>query len=240
MERRFASGFAILFSYTYSHAISDAASSSNFDNTPSNPQCRCDWKSEKGPAAFDIRHRAVMSYCYELPFGKSRRFLNRGGIVNVLAGGFQINGITSFQTGAPFTLATPGDNASIGSSAQRPNLVGDPLAGIDTGGAYQRRGVDAGTFYFNKAAYALPALFTLGNVGKNTLIGPGSKNWDFSIFKNTRITERLNSQLHAEFYNVMNHPNFGLPNRTINQPTTGVITSAGSPRIIQLGAKLIF
>jgi hypothetical protein len=240
VERRFSRGFAVLFSYTWSHAISDAASSSNFDNTPSNPQCRCDFRSEKGPAAFDIRQRAVISYSYELPFGKGRYLLTQGGALNKIVGGWQINGITSFQTGPFFTLATPGDNANIGSSNQRPNLVGDPWAGIDRGVPYQSRGVNAGTYYFNRAAFALPAQFTLGNVGKNTLVGPGSQNWDFSIFKNTGITEKLNSQFHAEFYNVLNHPNFGLPNRTINQPTTGVITSAGSPRIVQFGLKLIF
>jgi hypothetical protein len=77
VERRFASGFSLLFSYTWSHALSDAASSSNFDNTPSNPQCRCDFRSEKGPVAFDIRHRAVVSYAYELPFGKGKRLFER-------------------------------------------------------------------------------------------------------------------------------------------------------------------
>jgi hypothetical protein len=240
VERRFSKGFAILFSYTWSHAISDAASSSNFDNTPSNPQCRCRFREEKGPVAFDIRQRAVISYSYELPFGKGQMFLNHGSLLNLLTGGWQINGITSFQTGPPFTLATAGDNANIGSSNQRPNLVGDPYAGIDTGASYQKRGVDAGTYYFNRAAYVLPSQFTLGNVGKNTLFGPGSKNWDFSMFKNTRINERFNTQLHAEFYNLFNHPNFGLPNRTINQPTTAVITSANPPRIIQLGLKLLF
>ena len=246
LERRFSNGFALLFSYTWSHVISDASSSSNFDNTPSNPQCRCDWKSEKGPAAFDIRQRAVFSYTYELPFGKGRRYLSDGGPMNKLVGGWQVNGITSFQTGPPFTLATPGDNASIGSSAQRPNQVGDPYAGIDTGASYERRGVDAGTYYFNRAAFTLPPQFTLGNVGKNTLFAPGLQNWDFSLFKNTSITERLNTQLHAEFFNILNHPNFGVPGRTINQPTFGVINSviaspnAGAARLVQFGLKLIF
>ena len=97
-----------------------------------------------------------------------------------------------------------------------------------------------------RAAYALPPLFTLGNVGKNTLIGPGTQNWDFSLFKNTAITERLNTQLHAEFFNILNHPNFGVPGRTINQPTFGVINTvivspnAGAARLIQFGLKLIF
>ncbi len=240
VERRFASGFALLFSYTFSKAIADSHSSSNFDNTPSNPQCRCDFSAEKGPAAFDIKHRAVFSYSYNLPLGKGRKFLNNGNVVDKLVGGWQVNGITSFQSGPPFTLATPGDNANIGASNQRPNLVGDPYGGIDTSASIQKRGVDQGTTYFNKAAFVLPPLFRLGNVGKNTLYGPGSQNWDFSVFKNTGITERINAQFRAEFFNVFNHPNFNLPNRTINQPTTGMITGAGSPRIVQFGMKLMF
>jgi hypothetical protein len=213
--------------------------SSNFDNTPSNPQCRCDLRAEKGPAAFDIRHRAVISYSYELPFGKGRKWRNAGGWADRLVGGWQLNGITALQSGPPFTLATPGDNANIGSSAQRPDVVGDPYSGVDRGADIRRRGVDQGATYFNKAAFVMPALFRLGSVGKNTLYGPGSQSWDFSVFKNTNLAEKLNLQLRAEFFNLPNHPNFGLPNRTINQPTTGMITGAGSPRIIQFGVKLI-
>jgi hypothetical protein len=230
----------MLFAYTYSKVISDASSSSNFDNTPSNPQCRCDLRSEKGPAAFDIKHRAVMSYAYELPFGKGKKFVNRGGAANYLVGGWQVNGITAWQSGPAFTLATPGDNAGIGSSAQRPNVVGDPYAGIDTGASIEKRGVNAGTYYFNRAAYALPPLFRLGSVGKNTLYAPGSQNWDFSAFKNTYVGEKLNLQLRGEFFNIFNHPNFGVPGRTINNPTFGVITGAGAARIIQIGLKLIY
>ena len=182
----------------------------------------------------------MLSYSYELPFGKGHRFLSNGTVANKIAGGWQVNGISAFQTGPPFTLGTPGDTANIGSSNQRPNLVGDPKAGIDSGASIQQRGVNTGSYYFNRTAYALPPQFTLGNTGKNTLIGPGSQNWDFSIFKNTSITEKLNSQLRAEFFNVLNHPNFGIPGRTLNQPTFGVITAASSARIVQLGLKLIF
>ncbi|MBY0507463.1 MAG: TonB-dependent receptor [Bryobacteraceae bacterium] len=238
VERRFANGFSVLFSYTWSHAISDAASSSNFDNTPSNPQCRCDFRAEKGPAAFDIRHRAVVSYAYELPFGKGKALLSQGAVLNKLVGGWQVNGISAWQTGAPFTLNTPGDNAAIGSSAQRPNLVGDPAAGIS--GSIQQRGVDPGSYYFNRAAFAVPPQFTLGNLGKNTLIAPGFQNWDFSVFKNTALAEKVNLQLRGEFFNIFNKANFGVPGRTLNQPTYGVITSAAAPRLVQIGLKLIF
>jgi outer membrane receptor protein involved in Fe transport len=238
VERRFSSGLSMLFSYTFSKAISDASSSSNFDNTPSNPQCRCDLRSEKGPAAYDIKHRAVFSWAYELPFGKGKPFLDHAGAVNWIVGGWQMNGIASWQSGPPFTIAIPNDNANIGSSAQRADVVGDPSAGVS--GGIEQRGVNAGTYYMNRAAFALPALFKLGNVGKNTLYAPGSQNWDASFFKNTYLRERLNLQLRGEFFNIFNHPNFGVPGRTINQPTFGVITSAAPARIIQFGAKLIF
>ena len=154
-------------------------------------------------------------FSYNLPLGKGRRFLNNGTAVDKVVGGWQVNGITSFQSGPPFTLATPGDNANIGASNQRPNLAGDPYGGIDRSAAIQKHGVDQGTTYFNKAAFVLPPLFRLGNVGKNTLYGPGSQNWDFSVFKNTGITERINAQLRAEFFNVFNHPNFNLPIRVL-------------------------
>ena len=228
----------MLLSYTYGKVISDASSSSNFDNTPSNPQCRCDLRAEKGPAAFDVKHRAVLSYAYELPFGKGKLLMNRGGLMDKLVGGWQINGIASAQSGPPITIATPGDNANIGSSAQRPNLIGDQYAGVT--GSIEQRGVNAGTYYFNRAAFALPPLFRLGGLGKNTIYGPGLQNWDFSLFKNTRISEHANFQLRAEFFNGLNHPNFSVPGRTLNQPTFGVITGASAGRIVQLGAKLIF
>ncbi len=243
VERRFANGFALLFSYTFGRAISDSHSSSNFDNTPSNPQCRCDFRAEKGLSAYHIQQRAVVSYAYELPFGKGKAFLNEGGIANKIVGGWQINGITAMQTGPPFTLATSGDNAAIGSSAQRPNVVADPYAGIDTGAAYQRRGVDSGTYYFNTASFAMPPLFRLGSVGKNTLIAPGLQNWDFSVFKNTSVNERLMTQFRAEFFSLFNHPNFGIPGRTMPSSSFGVITGTASTsgaRLIQFGLKLVF
>jgi hypothetical protein len=197
-------------------------------------------RAEKSLAAFHIQHRMVFSYGYELPLGKGKRLLNRSGLSNLIVGGWQINGITSIQTGPPFTLNTPGDTASIGSSNQRPNLIGDPYAGIDTSAAIQRRGVDTGTYYFNRAAFALPPLFRLGNYGKNTIIGPGSQNWDFSLFKNTALTEKINTQLRGEFFNLFNHPSFGVPGRNLNTPTFGVITGASGGRVIQIGLKLVF
>jgi len=205
----------------------------------------CEFGSDKGLSAFDVRQRAVFSYNYELPFGPGKSFLSQRGAVGKLVGGWQVNGITALQTGPPFTLNTVGDNANIGtgsgsSNNQRPNLVGDPYSGIDKSAPIQRRGVDAGTFYFNRAAYAMPPLFLLGNVGKNTLIGPGFQNWDFSVFKNTSMGERATTQFRAEFFNILNRTSFAIPGRLYATPTLGVITAAGPGRIIQFGLKVVF
>jgi len=245
VEKRFSKGLAFLASYTWSKAIDDAHSSSNFDGSSSNAQCRCDLRGNKGPSAYDITQRVVLSYSYELPFGKDKRFLNSGGVANKLAGGWQISGITSAQSGPPFTLNTPGDNANIGqgagsSNVQRPNLVGDPFQGIDRGVDIKNRGVNTGTYYFNRAAFAMPPAFRLGNLGKNALRGPGFSNWDLSLFKNTAITERLKTQFRAEFFDAFNQTAFGLPGLTLNSPTFGVISGASGRRIIQFGLKLQF
>ena len=240
IDRRFANGLGLLFGYTYSRTIDNAHSSSNFSNQPQNPQCRCDLKSEKGPSAFHIKQRAVFSYTYELPFGKSG-----GGALNKVIGGWQLNGIVAVQSGPATTINTAGDNASIGRGSgsannQRPNLVGEQFGGIDTGAPITTRGVDAGTTYFNTAAFVLPPQFRLGNLGKGTLYGPGLANWDFSVFKNTKIGEKVTTQFRAEFFNILNKANFGGPGRFLGRRNFGVITGAGSGRIIQLGLKILF
>lgn len=246
LEQRLTHGVSLLGSYTFSKTIDDASSSSNFNNSPSNAQCRCDLRGNKGPSAFDVRHRLVLSYLLELPFGKGKRLASSNEAVNKIIGGWQVNGITAFQSGPPIQINTSGDNANIGTGAgsgnnQRPNLVGDQYGGINTGANIKDRGVNAGTFYFNRAAFVLPPQFRLGNLGKNTLYGPGFQNWDFSIFKNTAISERINTQFRAEFFNFFNHANFNVPGLVLATPTFGIINSTSTGgRVIQFGLKVLF
>jgi hypothetical protein len=245
LERRFANGVAFLFSYTFSKAIDDSHSSSNFTGTPSNAQCRCDLRGNKGPSAYDIKHRGVISFGYELPFGKNKPFANSSAALDKLIGGWQINGIAALQSGPPFQINTQGDNANIGTGAgssnnQRPNLVGDQFGGIDQGADIRQRGVDQGTYYFNRSAFVMPPLFRLGNLGKNTMYAPGYQFWDMSAFKNTNLTERLMLQIRAEFFNIFNQSGFGVPGTNVGTPTFGVITGASGGRIIQFGMKLLF
>ncbi len=245
IERRYSSGVSFLFSYTYSKAIDDSHSSSNFAGTPSNAQCRCDLRGNKGPSAFDISHRGILSFGYEMPFGRGKPFLPGGGVSNKLFGGWQMNGIVYAQSGPTAQINTQGDNANIGTGAgsgnnQRPNLVGNQFDGIDQSAGIKQRGVNVGTFYFNRAAYALPPLFRLGNLGKNTFRGPGASSVDYSIFKNTSITERINTQFRAEFFNLFNQNNFGLPGLLVGTPAFGIINGSSGGRVVQFALKIIF
>jgi hypothetical protein len=234
---------SFLASYTFSKAIDDASSSSNFGNAPSNAQCRCDLRGNKGPSAFDIKHRAVISFTAELPFGEGKWLAGSNG-VNKIIGGWQINAIASYQSGPSFQINTSGDNASIGTGAgssnnQRPNLVGDPYGGIDTGASLENRGVNPGTYYFNRAAFVVPPQF-LGNLGKDTLYGPVPELGRFALQEH-EDWQRINTQFRAEFFNIFNHPNFNVPGLILNTSTFGVITgTVGDARIIQFGLKILF
>jgi len=246
LERRYSNGMAFLMSYTFSKSLDDASSSSNFSGSPSNAQCRCDLRGGKGPSAFDIQQRFVVSYSYELPFGKGKRFLNSNNVLDMVVGGWQLNGIGALQSGPPFQINTSGDNANIGTGAgssnnQRPNVVGDQFGGIDQSASILNRGVNPGTFYFNSAAFAMPPIYRLGNLGRNTMFGPGSANWDMSLFKNVPIHERISLQFRSEFFDIFNQNTFGVPGTILNTPTYGRLTgtSAGG-RVIQFGLKLLF
>src|SRR5262249_2268548 len=134
----------------------------------------------------------------------------------------------------PFNVVSGTDRALSGGGSQRPNLIADPV--LDSG---RPRG-DLIARYFNPAAYAVPALGTFGNSGRNTLIGPSSYNLDGSLFKMFPIKEKLRLQFRAEFFNALNHANLANPVSNIASGTVGSILSASSPRIMQFGLRLAF
>ena len=186
-----------------------------------------------GVSSFDERHRVVFSYVYELPFGSGKKLLSgTRGMQGWLIGGWPLSGIGTFNSGRPFTVVVSKDQSNTGgSSIDRPILVGDP---------YQVAGGQTVDHWFNTAAYALAPFGTVGNVGRNTLVGPRFDNIDFSVVKNSRIGESRNLQVRAEMFNVLNHPNFDLPNRTIDSAQAGGIFSAQASRQIQLALKFVF
>lgn len=244
VERRLSSGFYVLGSYTYSKSIDDGSISSSGSDDPvassAAPQDSFDWRAERGLSDFDIRHRMVVSYIYELPLGKGKKFLGASSKpVDAFLGGWQVNGITTAQSGPPISPSLSNGSAEINcgpSGIVRPDLVGNPKL---------PSGQQTINHWFNVAAFAIPGQdgtppYTFGNAGRNILRGPNLVNFDFSLFKNFSITERWKLQFRSEFFNLFNHPNFSLPNPAVDLPQAGIITGAASPRLIQFALKLLF
>lgn len=236
-QQRLSRGLQFLSSYTWSKSIDDASNFFTSAGDPNYPQDSYNAGAERGRSNFDVRHRLSVSYSYDLPFGRGQRFAADDGFLTTLLTGWQTYGVLTLQTGRPFTVALPTDfdNSGTGFSSlgfganDRPNVIGDPRL--------QTRTPDR---WFNTAAFSLPAFGTFGSAGRNILDGPGYQNLNASLVKNTSLSERLNLQLRAEFFNLFNHPNFNLPDNFFGSPTFGRILSAQSPRHIQFGAKLLF
>jgi hypothetical protein len=237
LQQRLSDGLALLASYAWSRSIDDASNFFPSAGDPNYPQNSYDFKAERGRSNFDVRHRLSVSYIYDLPLGKGRKYLADSGGWSSLLSGWQTAGIVTAQTGRPFTVALirEFDNSGTGFSAlgfganDRPNIVGDPRL---SNGTPER--------WFNTAAFAFPAPGTFGNAGRNVVDGPRYQSVNASLIKNTNLTERVNLQLRGEVFNLFNHPNFNLPDNFLGSPTFGQITSARDPRHVQLGVKLLF
>ncbi|HEX6190663.1 MAG TPA: carboxypeptidase regulatory-like domain-containing protein [Pyrinomonadaceae bacterium] len=236
-QQRLDFGLALLGSYTWSKSEDDASNFFSSAGDPNFPQDSHNLGAERGPSNFDARHRFVLSYSYDLPFGKGRRFLADDGWVSKLLSGWQTLGIVTLQSGRPFTVALLPeiDNSGTGRSVlgfganDRPNVVGDPNLSSPSADRW-----------FNTAAFAFPAPGTFGNAGRNILRGPGYQNVNASLMKNTLLTERFNLQFRAEVFNLFNHPNLNLPDNFLGSPTFGRVSSARDPRHLQFGVKLLF
>jgi hypothetical protein len=149
--------------------------------------------------------------------------------------GWQLTSIVTWNTGLPFTVGDGIDLAGFGyvpTGAPRPNYV--PGCKVDVGKVNQ---------WFNPACFTLGAPGTFGNVGRNSIIGPGLAQVDFAVIKDTKIRESLRLQFRAEFFNILNHPQFGQPNVGNPSPTAGQITTLATntaARQIQFGLKFLF
>ncbi len=232
LERRFSAGFSLLSSYTWSKSITNApqyrnaGGASGSENSP--PQDSYNLRAERGLASFDLRHRLVNTVVWDLPFGAG----------NLLLGGWQISAITQAQSGFPFTINVNGDTAGIGGGTGgilvRANAVPGTTYQLDSGQRSTAR-------WFNTAAFSTPASFTFGNLGRNTVVGPGLFNVDTSVARTFRFRERYKLTVRGELFNVFNHSNYRLVGRLINVPDTfGKVQSQFDPRQIQLAARLNF
>jgi hypothetical protein len=238
-EKRFSHGLTFLAAWTWAHSIDRASSADLGAQNGGDFRYHLNPQWERGNSDFDIRHRFVFSYLYELPFGQGKRFFgDAGGVTNQIIGGWQFGGITTISQGNYFTITDGNGDFSNSDGQQRPDLTGDP----------QATPCVPGTF-FNTCAFSDPALGSFGNLGRNTLRGPGFQIWDFSLFKRFHISERMNLEFRSEFFNVFNHPNLQFaksgPQNSINTttfgtPEFGFLTAARDPRQIQFALKLSF
>lgn len=229
VRRRFARGFTFLTNYTFSKSMSDAPDfrSPMFESVAPQNNLRLDL--EKGLAC-DVRHRFAFSAVYDLPA------LGREGLAHTLTKGWRLSAIYQAQSGFPFTISVFGDTANagtlLGENPIRANYTGQPVFGPGT------RTADR---WFNTAAFATPPAFTFGNVGRNTVYGPGRQTLDLALQREFAVTETIRLQVRAEAFNALNKSNLGTPNRFVNTPQFGTITEAATPgREIQLGIRLSF
>ena len=244
MNRRFSGGLGLRGVYTWSKTIDDgdslnATTSGGEPALASNP---FNLRSDRGLANFDVRNVAVISTVYALPFGRGARFAaNTPRIANLAIGGWTTNSIVTLQGGFPFTPQlsyNPSNNGDTRNPVRpfiNPNFQGRVILGRPSQ-------------WFNPAAFLAPPNNSgfYGNLGRDTLVGPGLATWDLSFLKDTQLREKLNLQFRSELFNVLNRANFNAPNAVTFtpsgvSPTAGLITStATSSRQIQFGLKLLW
>ena len=233
VEKRLSAGLTVLSSFTWSKAIGDTcADSADGNATNCGFQDPLNMRAEKSLDNQDMRYRFVTSLIYELPVGRGRRWgASMPRVADAFLGGWGLGGIYTAHTGLPYTIVESGNPANTGSVnvIDRPNVVGDPHAGPRT--------LEAD---FNVNAFAATPSFQYGSLGRNTMSQRGQSNLDFIALKNFRITERIGVEFRFEAFNATNTPPFGIPNATLGTAGFGQITSAGSPRNLQFGLKVVF
>jgi len=230
-EKRFSGGVSFLAAYTWSKSLDlGAGGNSSTGESRINIQDPRNVDANYGPSNFDYRQRFTLSLIYEPPFGRERRFLrNTNRLTDALMGGWQLTSIVTAQSGAPFSVSLANPTANTGTFT-RPNRVCDGNLPADQQKIAR---------FYDVACFVNPPQFTFGNTGRNILTGPGLVDWDFGGDKDFRINEQAGLQFRAEFFNVLNRPNFGLPSGSIGSTAAGTITSVvTSARQVQIALRL--
>jgi len=239
LRRRLSKGLTLFASPVWSHSIDDA--SNGFCSCTAGvslPQNSFDTRAEKAASSFDQRQRFTLNSVYDLDFltHHLRAWPKQ------ITEGWRLSGIYTLASGLPITPFWNGaaPSGSGESSNDRPNVIGNPNGGPKRPDAW-----------FNTAAFVAAPNGMFGNAGRNVVIGQRTNSADFSVLKSMRLSERANLQFRAEFFNIFNHPNFALPNVTVNSSAFGTIASTvdvangnplgdGGPRLVQFALKVVF
>jgi hypothetical protein len=244
LSRRFTNGLSVRLAYTYSRSL---------DNTPEElesnsgaPPNGRDYAAWYGPSDFDIPHRVALSYVYELPFGTGRRFVNSG-LLSKIIGGFQTSGVYTYYSGHPFTVNEGGTLAAaldaFGQATAVPNVVGNPVI-VGNPNCWFYVSANSACTKLDPSganAYQVTATGVVGDSGRNTLRGPHTNVFDFSLVRDFPIKESLKLQFRWEVFNLFNAVLFGQPNNNVTSGAAGQITTlSGDPRVMQFALRLSF
>jgi hypothetical protein len=232
LTKRYSNGMTALVSYTWSKSIDTTSGIRTSDSdTLFSQDGRC-MLCDRGLSAFDNRQRLVVSGLYDLPFGKGRKMDIGNSVLDYIAGGWQLGGITTWRSGFPVNPFDGVNRANTNIGNDRPDATGQS-AQLDHPTTEQ---------WFNTHAFVLQPIYQFGNAGRNTIMGPAGYSLDFALHKDFRIPkEGHRLEFRAEAYNFLNHPVWGLPNNTLSSANFGRITSTnGSMRQMQLALKYLF
>ena len=230
LNKKYSEGLAYMLSYTYSKAIDIGCSGWFVEGCAI--QDPYNFNLDRSVAGFDLTQVMSLNWTYQLPFGPGRKYSTGSKAADHIIGNWQLNSITTARSGQPYTLVISGDIANTGNARnyERVNVVGNPELSNPTPERW-----------FNAGAFAAPAPFTFGSVGRNTLRTDGVVNFDFSIFRQFRLGEDKSLEIRIEAFNAFNSPVFGTPGRNFSSPNFGrVLSMTNDPRILQLGGKIIF
>ena len=228
-NRRFSGRYSVGTAYTFSKSIDNGSSERNGIDVP--PDSR-NPNAERAPSDFDRTHVLTANFIWNAPN------LIQSRVPGALLNGWEFSGILRFYTGNPLNVQLSSDVAGIGAvQNQRPNVIANT------------RGPKTVAEWFNNNAFARPKTGTFGNMGRNSVRGPGINKWDLSLFKNFRWTESVRLQFRSEFFNAFNHPSFDTIGTSLNTTSTGVnpnvnsfavVTATRDARVLQFGLKLLF
>jgi hypothetical protein len=241
-QKPFAHGFTLLSGFTWSKTMDDVGGNFVGEGERSSAlQDNDNRRADYGLAAQDVPKRFVVAYLYELPVGRGKRFLSKGGAASAVLGGWQLNGVTTVQSGNPVFVSQACNRANTDAGTMRPDLVHNPnLPGGRSHGEQVAEWFDTSAFV--NVCPGPEGPFSFGNAGRNIVRGPGLHDWDFGLAKQIPLPgEGRHLDFRAEFFNIFNHPIFGQPGGTAGTPQFGVISgTVVNPREIQFALKLYF